>query len=134
MPDIPQEPLIEDNNSKDMPVVTGNYLPCGALSIKVNRTVANIKESDFVYEKIFEKAKGVAAHIILNIGNCPIISSATIGTIASLAITGKTSGKKIILAGAPDRMRETFKICGLEDIFTFCDNEQQAAEYIESLK
>ena len=134
MPDNPQEPLIADDNTKDMPDVTGEYLPCGAFSIKVHRTVANFNESDYVYEKIFAIATGVSAHIILNIENCPIISSATIGTIASLAITGKTSGKKIILAGAPDRMRETFQICALEDIFTFCDNEQEAAEYIESLK
>lgn len=133
MPDIPQEPSIKNDNSNGMPVVTGDYLPCGAFSIKVNRTVVNVNESDYVYGKIFEKATGVAAHIILSIENCPILSSATIGTIASLAIIGKESRKKIILAGAPDKMRETFQICGLEDIFIFCENEQQAAEYIENI-
>ena len=130
MPNIPQD---KTDSSGSMPAVTGDFLPCGAFSVKVNRTVMNVGESDYVYGKIFELTSGVKAHIILNIGNCPILSSYTIGTMASLAITGKTSGKKVILAGAPDKMRETFQICDLEDIFIFCDNEQQAVAYIENM-
>ena len=64
--------------------------------------------------------------LIIDISDMPYIDSAGIGCLVGAHVSRENSCRRLVLAGANDRVRTSLKVTKVEQLFTFAPNAEQA--------
>ena len=125
--DIPT-PQDDNEGQSNIELTETSY---GAFTVTITQAVSTIEKSDAVFRSIYDKVKNLDSHIIINISNCPVISSVSIGTVTLLSNEKATKGMNIIFIDAPRRLQDTLQMCDIHNRFVFCDTEKEAEELLK---
>jgi anti-sigma B factor antagonist len=64
--------------------------------------------------------------LIIDVSDMPYIDSAGIGCLVGAHVSRENSGRKLVLAGANDRVLTSLKVTKVEQLFTFAPTAEQA--------
>lgn len=64
--------------------------------------------------------------LIIDVFDMPYIDSAGIGCLVGAHVSRENSGRKLILAGANDRVRTALKVTKVEQLFAFAPTTEEA--------
>jgi anti-sigma B factor antagonist len=64
--------------------------------------------------------------LIIDVSDMPYIDSAGIGCLVGAHVSRENSGRKLVLAGANDRVLTSLKVTKVEHLFTFAPTAEQA--------
>ncbi|MGA3317502.1 MAG: STAS domain-containing protein [Candidatus Korobacteraceae bacterium] len=85
------------------PLLLGNFFP---LQTEVRSNSANL--------------------LILDVADMPYIDSAGIGCLVGAHVSRESSGRKLILVGANERLLTSLKVTKVDQLFTFASTVEQA--------
>jgi anti-sigma B factor antagonist len=74
-----------------------------------------------------------ARHVLLDLGNTDYVSSAGFSAFLRIADQAAEKDGKIVFLSTPSRVREVFKILGLENELSFAPDAQAALVLLRSL-
>ena len=69
--------------------------------------------------------------LVLNLGPCPYVDSAGIGTLATALVRVHKSGGQLVLLNPRERVKELLRMTGLLDVFTVYDDEPSAVHAVQ---
>lgn len=64
--------------------------------------------------------------LILDVADMPYIDSAGIGCLVGAHISRESSGRKLVVVGASDRIRTSLKVTKVDELFTFAASLEEA--------
>jgi len=64
--------------------------------------------------------------LVIDVSDMPYIDSAGIGCLVGAHVSRDNSGRKLVLAGANDRLIQSLKVTKVEQLFTFAPTAEQA--------
>jgi len=64
--------------------------------------------------------------LIIDVTDMPYIDSAGIGCLVGAHVSRENSGRKLVIAGANDRMLTSLKVTRVDQLFTLAPNVEQA--------
>lgn len=110
--------------------VRGTRLPTGDMCITINGRILGVWESTKLVEKINELIAGMDQHVLLDVSDCPFLSSFALGQIARLALERIKRNKKVVIVGAAKIVRDMLELASLDQAVTFCDTLDEAAAFV----
>jgi anti-sigma B factor antagonist len=73
-----------------------------------------------------EVRANAARLLIIDVSDMPYIDSAGIGCLVGAHVSRESSGRKLILVGANERLRTSLKVTKVDELFTFAPTVEQA--------
>ncbi len=64
--------------------------------------------------------------LILDVADMPYIDSAGIGCLVGAHVSRQSSGRKLVIVGATDRLLTSLKVTKVDNLFTFAPTVEQA--------
>src|SRR5208283_309429 len=64
--------------------------------------------------------------LILDVADMPYIDSAGIGCLVGAHVSRQSSGRKLVIVGASDRLLTSLKVTKVDNLFTFAPTVEQA--------
>lgn len=112
------EKLLNDDSQEEVEVqtVVGESLSASCFLITIKDKAVGIDQSNKIFNKIYGLINDVEKHIIIDLSNCPYLSSYTIGRITKLAIDRDKRGLRLALVGANKVVQDVLELTSLSQI------------------
>lgn len=110
--------------------ISTTLLPSGVLCIRINGHVIGQTESFSAINKISLLVAGTSHHVVVDVVDCPYLSSLALGALSALARERGAAGYSLALIDANKMIKDVIGLTGLSESMPAFDTLDEALAHI----
>ena len=117
---------VNEPDTEECDGVSGKVLSPACLEITINTRTIGLEQANRVFREISKLSANSDQNLILNVGNCPFLSSFVIGQLVSIAAEKKERGFRLVMVEAAEMIIEVLNLTGMVEMIDVYPTTKEA--------
>ena len=122
---------VTDSDANDAEGVTGRVLSPACLEIAINVRTIGIEQASTVFTAISNLSANAEQHLILNMKECPFLSSFVVGKLVNMVVERKKRGFRLAVVEANEVILEVINLAGMSGMIEMYPSTEEALKNLD---